>query len=211
VTVEYIKRAKTIFWDFDGVIKDSVTVKSDAFEQLFLPFGEKIAVKVRKHHEANGGMSRFDKLPIYLEWVGQEAIEELTTEYEEKFSLLVKQKVINSDWVLGSLDYLKNNHHYQQFFLITATPQQEIEEILSALKINQFFEEVIGAPTKKGHAIKQILVRYNITSEHTVMIGDSNSDYIAAVENKIPFVLRKTDLNKKLQNELDCEIINNFL
>ena len=29
-----------IFWDFDGVIKDSVLLKSDAFEQLFLNFGD---------------------------------------------------------------------------------------------------------------------------------------------------------------------------
>ena len=33
------KEIETIFWDFDGVIKDSVKVKSDAYEQLFSPFG----------------------------------------------------------------------------------------------------------------------------------------------------------------------------
>ena len=43
---EYIKKAKTIFWDFDGVIKDSVSVKSDAFEELFLPFGSDVAKKL---------------------------------------------------------------------------------------------------------------------------------------------------------------------
>ena len=42
---ENIKKAKTIFWDFDGVIKDSVSVKSDAFEELFLPFGSDVAKK----------------------------------------------------------------------------------------------------------------------------------------------------------------------
>ena len=51
-----MKEYSNIFWDFDGVIKDSMTVKSDAFEQLFLPFGENIAKKVRTHHEANGGI-----------------------------------------------------------------------------------------------------------------------------------------------------------
>ena len=63
---------KILFWDFDGVIKDSVEVKTQAFFQLFEPFGELVAEKVRKHHEAHGGMSRFDKFPIYLQWAGLE-------------------------------------------------------------------------------------------------------------------------------------------
>ena len=32
---------KLVFWDFDGVIKDSVTVKTDAFSKLFEKYGEK--------------------------------------------------------------------------------------------------------------------------------------------------------------------------
>ena len=57
---------KYIFWDFDGVIKESVEVKSDAFENLFKSFGDEVAKKVRNHHEENGGVSRFDKLPLYV-------------------------------------------------------------------------------------------------------------------------------------------------
>ena len=29
--------ARVIFWDFDGVIKDSVPVKTEAFRKIFLP------------------------------------------------------------------------------------------------------------------------------------------------------------------------------
>ena len=46
-----------IFWDFDGVIKDSVKVKSTAFGELFAPFGEDIVNRVIEHHEANSGIS----------------------------------------------------------------------------------------------------------------------------------------------------------
>ena len=34
-----LRRYWTLFWDFDGVIKESVAVKSDAYERLFAPFG----------------------------------------------------------------------------------------------------------------------------------------------------------------------------
>ena len=199
-----------IFWDFDGVIKDSVAVKSDAFEQLFLPFGKNMVKKIRKHHEVNSGMSRFDKLPLYLEWAGEKVSQNLVNEFSEKFSLLAKDKVISSKWIDGVLDYLKNNHKKQRFFLITATPQQEIEEILAQLKIADYFKQVSGSPINKNLAIQILLKRYNIDQQQAVMIGDSNSDYEAATSNKINFILKKTYLNQKLQTQLHCPMITNF-
>jgi len=210
LSIEYIESFKTIFWDFDGVIKDSVDVKSDAFKQLFLPFGKDMANRIKEHHLANCGMSRFDKFPIYLEWTGQLCTDKLIEEYSNKFSSLVKQKVIESNWVLGILDYFKNNSFTQTFFLITATPQQEIEEIMRNLKIENYFEQIVGSPTKKADAIKTLLNKYAITTEQALMIGDSNIDYEAALTNRLPFVLRKTNLNKNLQKTLNCFMITDY-
>lgn len=103
--------------DADGVIKDSVSVKSDAFELLFLPFGDKVAKKVKKHHEENGGMSRYDKLPIYLNWAGEDSSKELICKFEQKFYQLVKKQVIKSPWVVGVLEYLQI-YYKKQFFLL---------------------------------------------------------------------------------------------
>jgi len=171
-----LKSAKSIFWDFDGVIKDSVEVKSEAFERLFSPFGNQTSRKIRAHHEANGGMSRFDKLPIYLGWAGQNLSKQNIDKYEKKFSLLVKEKVINSDWVAGVYSFLKSNYKKQQFFLLTATPQQEIEDIVSKINISDFFIEIIGSPVKKKDAIKRIMVNFSIAPEESLMIGDSDVD-----------------------------------
>ncbi len=43
------------------------------------------------------------------------------------------------------------------------------------------------------------------------MVGDSISDYNAADENNMQFVLRRTLLNRELQTELKCLMIDNFL
>ena len=210
MTLDLIKKT-TVFWDFDGVIKESVEVKSDAFEQLFISFGKDIAKKVRNHHEENGGISRFDKLPIYLDWAEQPLSEQLITKYAENFSQLVKQRVVDSPWVAGVLDYLQNNYKKKQFFLITATPQQEIDDILSQLDIVKYFKQVVGSPTSKIKAIKILLKRYNIDSQKAIMVGDSVSDYEAAKSNHVAFILRRTSLNKELQQKLNCKMVKNFL
>jgi len=57
---------KNIIFDFDGVICESVDIKTGAFYEMYLPYGEMIAQKVKEHHIQNGGMSRYDKFE-YLE------------------------------------------------------------------------------------------------------------------------------------------------
>ena len=47
------KEYKMVIWDFDGVIKESIDIKSKAFEKLFKPFGEKVTKRVKTHHEKN--------------------------------------------------------------------------------------------------------------------------------------------------------------
>ena len=210
MSIKSLKSAKVIFWDFDGVIKDSVKVKTDAFEKLFSTYGNDIVKKIRIHHEENGGVSRFDKIPNYLKWVKQELSQEIVNRYSNQFSILVKKNVIDSEWVVGVLNFLQNNHLSKKFFIVTATPQKEIEDILSQLKIDIFFQSVIGSPTKKGEAIKMILDNYSILPEDSVMIGDSESDYNAAIVNMVPFILRKTEFNKKLQDKINCQMIKDF-
>lgn len=202
---------KTIFFDFDGVIKESVEIKSVAFVKLFESFGQDLAMKVRKHHEENGGMPRHDKLPLYLSWALEVPTEKMVKEYSERFAKLVKQNVINSEWVPGVLEYLDEEHEKHSFFLLTATPQSEIEEILLSLNITHYFKKIIGAPTTKGDAIKMLLKEYSLKPKLSVMISDSSSDYYAAKLNGVPFVLRRTNLNKTLQAQLNCPMIYNFL
>jgi len=193
------KKTSLIFWDFDGVVKDSVDVKTEAYENLFLPYGVEIARHVRQHHEANGGVSRFDKIPLYLEWAGQSASTEQIEKCCQQFSQAVVQAVIDSPWVPGVHEYLEKHYMDQYFVLVTATPQDEIEKILGSLKLSHCFKEIFGAPTKKDLAIKEVLERLKCSPHEAVMVGDSESDLLAAQANSVPFLLRSTPLNARLQ------------
>jgi beta-phosphoglucomutase-like phosphatase (HAD superfamily) len=53
------------FFDFDGVILDSVNVKSEAFATLFREFGADIEEKVVAYHLRYGGVSRVEKFRYY--------------------------------------------------------------------------------------------------------------------------------------------------
>ena len=46
-------------------------------------------------------------------------------------------------WVDGVLEYIKNNFENQSFYIVTATPQNEIEMILDKLEIAKYFKDVV--------------------------------------------------------------------
>jgi phosphoglycolate phosphatase-like HAD superfamily hydrolase len=205
-----LQRFDVLFWDFDGVIKESVAVKTEAFGKLFESFGEALVERVRRHHEANSGISRLVKIPLYMQWAGAPGGAIEVEHYCEQFSRLVRQSVLDSAWVRGVHEYLQSNYHRQRFALVTATPQIEIEGILEALQISPWFREVSGAPVTKAEAIESVLGRWHCVPSTGLFIGDSEADYQAACETGVQFLLRRTPLNQKLQQRYRGPQCNDF-
>jgi len=193
---ELLSNPKLIFWDFDGVIKDSVEVKSRGFANLFQAFGGAVKERVLQHHRANGGMSRFDKVPLYLNWAGLKADPDKVAEYCDKFGQLVLQEVIDAPRVAGVEAYIRDNPNRQKFILVSATPQNELVYILHALNLTNCFAKVFGAPTCKKDAIRITLEEACKHKPHDcLMIGDAQTDFDAAQANGVPFLLRWNDAN----------------
>ncbi len=202
---------KLCFWDFDGVIKESVEVKTQAYFSLFELFGSDVASKVRKHHIANGGMSRFDKFPIYLQWAGIEPTDDVLADYCAKYSQRVLQGVIDSPWVEGAEKYLRRNMHNQIFVLVSATPQDELEYIIKALNLVECFSKIYGAPTTKQDAIFKTIKDYDLNPSECLMIGDASADLKASNANQVSFLLRRHKSNAEIFSSYLGPSIRDFI
>ena len=49
---------KAIIFDFDGTLCDSLTVKEEAFAQMYKNHGNKVVETVKKYHRENLGVPR---------------------------------------------------------------------------------------------------------------------------------------------------------
>ncbi len=194
-----LRSARLVFWDFDGVIKESLDVKSTALQDLFAFSGADVATRVRAHHECHGGMSRYEKMPLYLQWAGLTPTAERVAEYSARFGDAVRQAVIDAAWVPGVESYLRKPRGSRTFVLVTATPLHEMAFIVDALKLGACFDEIWGAPTPKAEAVAQVLRARRVLPESCLMVGDSEADCAAARANAVPFVLRRTPYNTDLQ------------
>jgi phosphoglycolate phosphatase-like HAD superfamily hydrolase len=202
---------KGIIFDFDGVIAESVKIKSDAFENLFKKYGPEVMSSVVKHHEANGGMSRFEKIRLYHEkYLGEKIDEKRLLKLANDFSKLVIKKVIESPYVPGVFDFIKACYVKYDLFISTGTPTEEIKRILIGRKIEKYFLEVYGSPDNKITHLKEIMDKHNYDPGELTFYGDANSDLDAAKYFNVPFVLIKNQFNAKIVKIYDGKMIDNF-
>ncbi|SIO03311.1 Phosphoglycolate phosphatase, HAD superfamily [Rhodovulum sp. ES.010] len=201
--LETFRNAEAVFWDFDGVIKESVRAKADAYVALFDRHPEALKARVRDHHNAHGGMSRYEKIPLYLGWAGLPVTEQSVGDMLDRFAGRVVDEVIAADWVPGVEPLLRGNRNRRPFFLVTGTPTDEIRAILDALSLADAFRDVRGAPEAKGAGVATCLAAHGLTPGRCTFIGDAGSDLEAAETHGLSFILRRTPENGPLQQAHD--------
>lgn len=180
---------KAIVFDFDGTITDSVDIKTRAFAELYRPYGESVEKKVVEYHLAHGGVSRFDKFKFFhKEFLNIDLENNEVQELANNFSTLVIDKVVDAPYISGALEFISNNYQIYDMYISTATPTDEIREILDRKKLTHYFKEIKGSPTSKINHVKQIIENNNYLRNEIIFIGDSGSDRDAARENSILFV-----------------------
>lgn len=184
-----LKRLSAIVFDFDGVLADSVEVKTAAFANLYKEYGDKVVEKVIHHHRNHGGMTRAEK---FYHYHSQYAKHPLTDEDHEalcqRFSSLVVEKVTAAKEIAGAETMLRHWHGKVPLFIDSATPDEEIILITQKRGIAKYFEKTLGSGHSKTENLKAILEGYDLAPEEVVFYGDAASDYRAATNCGTHFV-----------------------
>jgi len=161
---------------------------------------------------ANGGVSRFEKFKIYhKDLLNIELNDQNLQELSNQFSDLVVDRVIKAPYVSGSVELIKKNYGKYKQFISTGTPTEEIKQILIKRQINHYFTEIFGSPQEKQYHIKQILFKYKLKSNELIFFGDSNTDFEAAQDANIKFILVKNKFNNDLSKDFKGTRIDNFV
>ena len=199
---------ENIIFDFDGVILDSLDCKTEAFYQLYLPYGEDIANKVKQYHILNGGVSRFEKFKIWhKQYLEIELSEKEVQDLANEFSDLVMENVINSNPIPGAIEFIKRYSKDFKFFIISGTPDDEINKICETIGIASHFKEILGSPKNKKTWCSELKVKYNeLKNENTIFLGDALSDFEAAQDNNFFFALRAAEYNESIFSDIQVDV-----
>jgi HAD superfamily hydrolase (TIGR01549 family) len=180
---------KTILWDFDGVILESMKVRDWGFEEIFKEYDRVLVDQLLVYHRINGGLSRYVKIRYFFEeLLGQSITEERVLEHAQKFSTLMRKELTNSkNLILDTVNFIKNNHQNYNFHIVSGSDQEELRFLNKELGIDQHFISIHGSPTPKKQLVATLLKKHDYSLVKTCLIGDSINDYEAAIDNDISF------------------------
>ncbi|HJP19823.1 MAG TPA: HAD-IA family hydrolase [Nitrospinota bacterium] len=182
---------KSIIFDFDGVLAESVDIKTKAFAELYKNHGPKIVKQVVDYHLKNGGISRYEKFKFFQEvLLGLEYTEDVERESGDRFSNLVEEMVVKAPWVTGAKEFLDDYFRRINIYVVSATPDEELKRIIQKRNMAHYFRSVYGANRKKGESILFILEKNGYSSEEAMVVGDSIADYEGAMEAGAKFIGR---------------------
>lgn len=184
-------RCRAVILDFDGVLVESAGIKTEAYAALYKGYGPEVVEQVVAYDRLHGGLSRFEKFRYYhRELLKKELCPSDEMRLGRQFSRLVKDAVIAAAWVHGVPEFLAHHCDLFEFYIASGTPEEELHQIVAARRMASFFKGIYGSPRTKMEIIDDILSRSGHRPAQVVMVGDSLTDYHAAVCAGIHFVGR---------------------
>lgn len=203
-----IRIIKAIILDFDGVITESVDIKTEAFRELFSKYTNDVE-RIVDYHRKNNGVSRFVKFKhIWEEMLGKRYDDAAKKSLGMEFSKMVTDKVISCPFVRGAMDFLEKFYRIVPLYVASAVPREELAVIIDKKKITQYFTKIYGyPPVTKSQAIEDVSRTNLIDTGEILYIGDSTEDLKASKIAGTQFIGRR---NKEDFKDYSVPVFNDM-
>ena len=181
---------KNFFFDFDGVILDSIPIKTKAFRELFSEFPKNIVDEFIEYHLQNGGVSRYEKIRYFYEkLLKKDILDYEILDYANIYSRSTKEELADPKYLIDdSLNFIKDNYKKCNLHIVSGADEQDLRYICNRLDISKYFITIDGSPTKKRELIQIVLNTRKYKKKETCLIGDSINDFESAKYNGILFL-----------------------
>ncbi|WP_062374928.1 HAD family hydrolase [Halomonas sp. KX33721] len=185
----------TLVFDCDGVVLDSNKVKTAAFYQATLPYGEAAAQSMVDYHVANGGVSRYKKFAHFLEQIVPDYAEQRNPagpvpglgRLLQAYAGYVQDGLLSCE-VAPGLKALREQTPNARWLIVSGGDQAELRDVFAQRGIAEWFDGgIFGSPDTKDEILARELTSANI-QQPALFLGDSKYDYQAASAAGLDFV-----------------------
>ncbi len=185
-----------VAFDFDGTLVDSNDIKRGAFYEVSAGHAD-----ARSHLDdilaRDGGATRYE---VFAALAGRlvpgnaSAAQSLAATLVREYEAVTRQRVVDCPEIAGAgaaLAALRGRD--VRLYMVSATPQAPLVEIVEARGMAGWFERVLGVPPGKADHLRAIARDDGIAPRDLVYVGDREVDRRAALAAGCRFVGVTTD------------------
>ncbi len=171
----------TLVLDCDGVILESMDIKTEAFAEMGRPYGQEASDRLKLHHIMHGGINRKVKFAWFFEEIlGKTMTEADYEEWNTRFEALTFGLIKTCPLVPGIEEVLQTWHGKLPIYVCSGAPQAELDYFLPERGLAKYFTEICGAPPSKTPLLENIIRKAKADPAEVLMVGDASTDMFAA-------------------------------
>lgn len=191
-------RFQGIFFDFDGVIAETSSLKAQLFVRTSHDLAPQISLALEKALVTELVGAERGKI---AEWVYQKSLGSCQPDrFLSHFVLLLNQSLKEITVREGFQDLLEQTKALSIFTsIVSAAPLEDIIYILENNGIPlAYFTSLHGIEQgSKSHVIQTLLNAWQLPADQTVLVGDMPSDANAARQAKVNFIRFESELGNQ--------------
>lgn len=194
-----------IFWDFDGVILDSMDVREEGFRIVLSEYPLEEIEDMLIFHRKNGGLSRYVKFRYFFESIrGEPVSEDKLQLLFANFTEVMRKSLVSQERLIPEvLNFISKEYHNIRMHIVSGSDGDELRYLCRNLGISKFFKTIEGSPRAKEELVKDLLDEESYVPSQVCLVGDSHNDYEAARHNGIFFYgFNNTELKRAGLNYL---------
>lgn len=184
---------QVIVFDFDGTLVQSNPIKRQAYFQLF-PADDWHQAVIRQVLETHFEASRYVIFERILRTLNtsEQAVQTEVQRYAGRYNDIVVAGVKTCPECPGAEQLLQQLHRRYALYLSSTTPEEALREIIVFRRWDGYFKEIFGYPRQKATTLEQILQQEHVPPDQMLVVGDGESDRLAADEVGSQFLSVRT-------------------
>ena len=187
-----------IVFDCDGVILDSVPVKTRAFARIAAPHGQEAQDRFVMYHTRHGGVSRYKKFQwFYNEVLGREISDEESERLGRLFAEYALDEVRRCPLIPGIQEVLDTWKGKLPLYVCSGAPHEEVQAVLRSDALGPFLHAMYGNQparwdaqlqgAQRWRAIVNALTRLRFCAPDGTMDFDSTESATQAPPGLLPW------------------------
>ena len=184
-----MNKIKTIIFDWDGTIVDSLELKHDVWFDIF-PKHTKAYFAMQKLLPELKTSTRLQILGKVFDIVGDELPKgEFVSKYSSVYRNEVEKGILRNGFLPGAKEALENLSLNFPLYVNSATPHEPLLSIVEKIGADKYFKKIYGRSlAQENHTqhdlkvenLREISEIENIKSDEILMVGDAEADERAA-------------------------------